>query len=956
MNRRRSASNQGDTSFAGAAYSIEHPHYRLWHERLGHLSEQSLIRLRSMVTGMDATQPDGQCICEACVLGRQTERPHKGKLREGQYPMDVIHTDIAGPFDVAFDRAKYWITHLDDWSGYAEATPLETKDQAFEVTKNFINRHERPERRCRHIIQDRGGENLNDLYQAWTFDRAIELQYSDTDQHQANGKAERLNRTIEDKLQPSIISSGLDSRHWSEVVAHNIVHVRNYSPCTNHNATPWELFMGTTPNIAHLRTLGSKVYTLKTPYQRTRTIDGHTGRKVVGVKTYIGRLIGFKGHTTFRIAPDHTPAKPEWRTNVVIRERRPCTASVWLEPGRKDDGEEEADQYHTDSDSEKAPSQAPTIQTDDIVRQPRQSTPPSPPPAKRPRFEFETATPKKVGCDFDENNIIQGSRTRRINPIQNAAFHTTVQHVMCLTLLATALQPEPYEPLSLKQAQQSFEWSKWKDATDDEIASLRTRKTWRLKKRSEVNGRVLRGKWIFKIKRGHNGEILKYKARWVVRGFEQTEGSDYNDTFASVVKPMSYKALFAIAAALDYDIEQMDVTTAFLYGTVQETIFVEQPHGYEEGEDMICELDRALYGLKQSPRIWYDTLSTFLQTVGYERLDSDLSVFFNGDTYLAVYVDDLLIIGPNKTKIAEVKAALSKEFKMTDLGPCKFFLGMELRRDRVNRTIYLNQHAYIKEMLVKLNLWNDTKTGAVPMTCKLEPGPEGYTAPEEFKLKYQSTVGSLMYAMLGTRPDIAYAVSAISRYSSNPHDLHWQAVVRILRYLRGTIGYELVYSGSLTPLTGYSDSDWGGDNSTRRSTSGFVFNLGSGSITWQSKRQPTVALSTCEAELIGQTVATKEAVWLRNLLKELGQEQVNSTVLFGDNQGAIALSKNPHGYHGRSKHIDIQHKFVTEKVADGTVDVQWTDTSQMVADGLTKPLPRETFTRFRRLLGLHPRD
>jgi hypothetical protein len=343
-----------------------------------------------MVTGMDASQPAGLCICEGCVIGRQTERPHKGTLRQGQYPMDVVHTDIAGPFDASFNQSKYWITHLCGWSGYAEATPLQNKDEAFGITRNFIDRHERPERRCRLIIQDRGGENLDENYITWAYDRAIELQYSDTDQHQACGKAERLNRTIKDKLQPSLVASGLDPRHWSEVVENYIIHVRNYSPCTDHNATPWELFMGTRPNISHLRTLGSKVYVLKTPTQRKNIINGASGRKVVGQKAYIGRLLGFRGRVTVRVAPDHNPSKAEWRTNVAIRERRPCTSPEQPEPGRQDDGEL-ANQYDTDDD-EVPPSTSPAIQTDSTVRRP---TPPPPPPPRRQRFDYKVAPAKE---------------------------------------------------------------------------------------------------------------------------------------------------------------------------------------------------------------------------------------------------------------------------------------------------------------------------------------------------------------------------------------------------------------------------------------------------------------------------------------------------------------------------------------------------------------------------------
>ncbi|KAJ0124118.1 Uncharacterized protein HZ326_31466, partial [Fusarium oxysporum f. sp. albedinis] len=188
--------------------------------------------------------------------------------------------------------------------------------------------------------------------------------------------------------------------------------------------------------------------------------------------------------------------------------------------------------------------------------------------------------------------------------------------------------------------------------------------------------KALRGKWVFKLKRGENGQVLRYKARFVVRGFEQREGIDFNETFASVVKPMSYKMIFAIAAALDLELEQMDVKTAFLYGLVTEEIYVEQPEGFDDGSGRVCKLLRALYGLKQAPRVWYETLSTFLATLGFKPLLSDMGVFVKGHTFIAVYVDDLLIAGPSKDEIVAVKQALCNKFKMTDLGPCKYYLGM----------------------------------------------------------------------------------------------------------------------------------------------------------------------------------------------------------------------------------------------------------------------------------------
>lgn len=239
---------------------------------------------------------------------------------------------------------------------------------------------------------------------------------------------------------------------------------------------------------------------------------------------------------------------------------------------------------------------------------------------------------------------------------------------------------------------------------------------------------------------------------------------------------------------------------------------------------------------------------------------------------------------------------------------------------------------------------------------KFHAAQEDHVATEASRLAYQSAVGSLMYAMLGTRPDIAFAVSVVSRYASNPDESHWKAVKRIFRYLNGTRDWHLVFRGDLKPLTGYTDADWAGDQDTRRSTSGYVFDVGSAAISWSSKRQPTVALSSCEAEYMGQTQATKEAVWLRGLLNELNPSAkcTQAVVLFCDNQGAMALAKNPQ-FHARSKHIDIQHHYVREQVTAGNVALEFVPTDKQVADGLTKALAKDKFERFRQLVGLERR-
>jgi hypothetical protein len=428
---------------------------------------------------------------------------------------------------------------------------------------------------------------------------------------------------------------------------------------------------------------------------------------------------------------------------------------------------------------------------------------------------------------------------------------------------------------------------------------------------------------------------------------------DFHETFASVVKPMSYKAIFALAAAYDWEIEQMDVKTAFLYGEIDTDIWVELPTGC--GVTGTAKLNKALYGLKQSPRVWYNTLATFLSEQGFEPLDADSSVFSRAGTIIAIYVDDLLITGELKSDINKVKQSLSDRFHMSDLGACHFYLGMEVIRDRPRRTLRLSQEAYLRKVLEDHDMENCATVVSTPMetSVKLMPADPDYECPSSLRREYQSAVGSLMYAMLGTRPDLAFAVSVVSRFASNPTTTHLKAVKRIFRYLRSTIRMGLVFRGSIEPLTGYTDSDWAGDHDTRRSTSGYVFSIGSAAISWSSKRQPTVSLSSCEAEYIGQTNATKEAMWLQGFLKQLNPtyEGLGATIIYGDNQGAIALAKNPQ-FHARTKHIDIQHHFVREKVAEGRVRLKYIHTSQQVADGLTKSLPKDRFMVFRKAVGV----
>jgi hypothetical protein len=516
---------------------------------------------------------------------------------------------------------------------------------------------------------------------------------------------------------------------------------------------------------------------------------------------------------------------------------------------------------------------------------------------------------------------------------------------------------EPDEPQTYAQALKSKNAVHWKRAMDLEMGSLDENHTWDLYPIDKIHvhkKEILSGKWVYKIKRDTDNNIERFKARWVVRGFEQIEGLNYNETFASVVKPMSYKALFAIAAARGLHIEQMDVVTAFLYGDIDETIYMHQPTGYTESNS-VCKLRKALYGLKQAPRIWFKTLEEALLDFGFKSIPEDAAVFVKGDMTLMVYVDDLLIFGPDMVAIDKVKKQLSDQYKMKNLGHVSFFLGIKVERNLRDRTLKLTQTAYIESFLKNFGMWNASPE-KTPMNekCQLTKAVEGTEATTEFRTMYQSAVGSLIYAMLGTRPDIAYAVASVSRFSSNPTEDHWKAVKRIMRYLRGTLNVGLEYGGRYTEevLEGFTDADWANDKGDRKSIGGYIYLLNGAAISWSSKKQSTIALSSCEAEYTALCNAAKEAVWLRRLLQHFDVTSASKpTTILADNQSAIALVKNPQ-FHSRTKHINIQYHYTRDQVERKTLRVDFIPTNDQITDILTKPLGPTKFLHFIGTLGL----
>jgi Reverse transcriptase (RNA-dependent DNA polymerase) len=388
-----------------------------------------------------------------------------------------------------------------------------------------------------------------------------------------------------------------------------------------------------------------------------------------------------------------------------------------------------------------------------------------------------------------------------------------------------------------------------------------------------------------------------------------------------------------------------------------------QPPGFivKGKEDLVCRLHKALYGLKQAGRAWNDELDRTLKECGYVRSTADACVYVRdmGDAlaYLAIYVDDVLIVCRGMEVMRRVKGELTERYEMTDAGEIDFILGVKVERDRAHGTITINQRQYLLDVLERYRM-SDCKPASTPFPAGYKPvkvmdEPTNDELKEMDDKPYINLVGSLMYAMVATRPDLAFAVGALGKFSAKPRLQHWNAAKHVLRYVKATLDFNLTFGANeMRELHGFCDADWAGDIDTRRSTTGYVFLMDGGAVSWSSKRQPTVALSTTEAEYMSATQATKEACWLRKLLADLGRKPEQATFIQCDSQGAIALIGNP-VQHTRTKHIDIQHHFVREQVEAGAVKFSYCPTETMIADVLTKGLPHSIHYRLLSGLGFY---
>jgi Reverse transcriptase (RNA-dependent DNA polymerase) len=529
--------------------------------------------------------------------------------------------------------------------------------------------------------------------------------------------------------------------------------------------------------------------------------------------------------------------------------------------------------------------------------------------------------------------------------------------------MAETTESEALEPLTLSEAKRHPDWLQWERGILEELATLQAAGTWRLEE-APPGVNIIGCKWVFRAKKDAAGIITWYKARLVAKGFSEIYGIDYEDTYAPVARLASSRAIIAMANRLNLELHQVDIKGVYLNGELQENevLYMQHSPGYKSPDAGKCvlRLVKTLYGLKQSGHRWYQKLSSIFSSLSFKCCSVDQAVFYkcsepkNEVMVIAVHVDDCTIAATNLHLVEELKAGLRKHVEVTDLSELHWMLGLEIRCDREAGTIHMSQRTYIESMLRHFN-FEDLKPLSTPMDTSFRLTKEQAPSSNEEHaimrhVPYREAVGALNWAALATHPDIVFAVATIAHFASNPGPAHWEAVKRIFRYLLGTHDLWLTYGETKRVLEGYADAD-GSMAEDRRAITGYVFLINGGTVSWSSKRQEIVSLSTTESEYVAATHDMKEALWLHSLLSETFGLITAPTTLFSDNQAAIALTRD-HQYHSRTKHIDVHYHFIRWVIEKGSLRLIYCPTDDMVADTLTKALPSAKVKHFADGLGL----
>lgn len=929
------------------------------HKRLGHLPVSQIRRLLASgaVTGVSIKSGDSfkEDACPICLFAKQQRKPFfaYNHMKQASAIGERIYGDLVGPASVSSMQFSYFATFQDDYSRWVKVVFLQDKAQATEEFVAFHRTFEvRHKCKIRFLHTDRGGEFVNDTMKLELGKAGITHEQTAAGTPQHNSVIERAQFEVLKIARALLKQAGLPNKFWKFAVGFAaVLFNRRKHPGRDDGVTPYEVLHGCKPDISILHVFGCDVYMYA---GNVRKFDNRSALCI-----NLGNCVDDDGSDAYYCFNPAT-RRVSCSRNVVFRDNCFTAVSKFLGkvnaqydlafPFDSDAEQDQQLQVAEEKYGQPEEEELPELTIPDAQEEPEakeeQEAQEEPEDQEEPEEQEEHA-PAQAQAKAEESKIAAPTRVslRSARGVPGPHYQDSV------FISAVQVAPTP-EPRSLKEAMERADWSKWQTAIQEEFKAFKNAGTYVWVSRPAYGVHILQTAYVFKVK----GDGT-YKARVVARGDRQLP-DEFEETYSPTVSAATVRAVLSMAASRGFEVRQLDIKAAYLNGPIDATIYLEPPDGLIPEEELkqhrgeVWLLKKALYGLKQAGRCWYKCLDKYLcGNMHFEKHPNEECLYLNKQSVaLLVHVDDVLYTGRSQD-LAMVERELGKRFPFSSQpGPASVFLNIKITFPG-NGIIALDQSHYIDQLLEQFRMadCNPRSTpldkGARPSTIKRSSDPSGTN-----RLPYRRLSGSLLWLSNWTRPDICYAVNALCAFNSNFDKVHWNMLKHILAYLKKTKHLKLHLGGDLK-LTGYTDADWaGGDDGV--STSGCVIKLGSGAVSWSSKKQSSVAKSSAEAEYISASRSASELTWLRNLMSKLGVDSSKPTTLLVDNQSAIQWSHGL-GKFSKVKHVNVSYHSIRTLVTDKIICPKYVPSEDNIADVMTKPLGNPAHSSFVKALGLY---
>lgn len=890
-----------------------------WHERFGHMKKLPL-NLKSSET------EDCKQKCEVCLKGKSQRKKFYKSDKRAEKNLDIIHSDVVGKIvPISLGGSCYFSTFLDDYSRFSVIALMKKKHETFNEFKKYEAEVEvYQERKIKVLHSDNGGEYLSNDFKKHLEEKGIIHYLTVSYTPQQNGRAERLNQTLMNIVRCLLLQSGLPDIFWAEAL-HTANYLRNFCcSAAIEFQIPWELWHKkelSEEDVSHLRVFGCQAWSVNVKNTKLSS----RAEKCI----FIGYPKGVKGYKLYSLE-----RKIVLISRDVIFEENIFPYKNKLKKSLDNKNKENVVIISDTTDDEEVNGNL--VHFDQVFNLDENNE-----EANDEESEISDENP-------EENQVLRRS-TREIKSKTCACCNKVTSEDF--TLINSE---EVIEPKNVKEAMKCKFSDLWKNAMNMEMENIKKNKTWDIVERPK-NKNIVGTKWVFKVVKDCEGQITKFKARIVAQGYTQVPGIDFFETYSPVINRKTVKVLLALAVEKRWCVEHIDVNSAFLYSPIQEEIYVEQPKLYEKGGDVyVCKLNRSLYGLHQASKDWFDFISEKLKKLGLKQCASDPCVFIKEGFITGLHVDDFIVTG-EKDYIEQFKRSLSEVVNVKDLGNAKKLLSLNVTQI-IGKSITVNQTFYANDILMEYGM-SECRKVSTPLPMKREERKDDENSAEVDEHNYRNLVGSLLYLANTSRPDLSFAVNYVSRFCSNPKMENFKDCKHILRYIRGKTNFGIKFEKTNIGLYAYVDADWGSDKLDRKSVSGFVILLSGGAISWCTRKQKCVALSTAESEYVSMKEVLKEVLWFKQLLCELGFNYLvpSPITIYCDNQGAIHMSKGVL-LSERTKHIDIAHHFIKDCVKNGDVEFKYVETNENAADVLTKTVSGAKIEHLSVLFGLVEMD